>query len=178
MRFSQRAEVIFEIPTGVVADTTGRRTSYLLGAATLFVSTLAYFWLWYIHGPFWAWAMVSILLGLGFTFFSGATEAWLVDGLKAAGYKDDLDSAFAKGSIATGIAMLTGTLAGGLVAQLTNLGVPYLMRLAAALALTFVLAFLFMHDDGFKPKAKTNIFNDMRSVFADSIQFGFTEGAD
>jgi MFS family permease len=27
--------VIFEIPTGVVADTVGRRTSYLLGTVTL-----------------------------------------------------------------------------------------------------------------------------------------------
>src|SRR4051812_19661009 len=94
--FFTGGQVIFEIPTGIVADTVGRRTSYLLGAATLFAATLAYFWLWKIHGPFWAWAVVSILLGLGFTFFSGATEAWLVDGLRAAGYKDDLDSAFAK----------------------------------------------------------------------------------
>jgi len=170
--FFTGGQVIFEIPTGIVADTVGRRTSYLLGAATLFAATLAYFWLWKIHGPFWAWAVVSILLGLGFTFFSGATEAWLVDGLRAAGYKDDLDSAFAKGSIATGVAMLTGTLAGGFVAQATNLGVPYLMR-AIAIALTFILAFLFMRDEGFKPKAKTSLFKDMRSVFADSIEFGF-----
>ena len=32
--------VLFEVPTGVVADTWGRRTSYLLGAGTLLVSTL------------------------------------------------------------------------------------------------------------------------------------------
>src|SRR5881227_930441 len=33
--FFTAGEVIFEIPTGVVADTWGRRTSYLLGAVTL-----------------------------------------------------------------------------------------------------------------------------------------------
>src|SRR4051812_12942843 len=110
-------EVLFEIPTGVVADTRGRRTSFLLGTATLFVTTLLYLLLWRYHGPFWAWALVSMLLGLGFTFFSGATEAWLVDGLKAAGYEGELDRVFAKGSIATGIAMLTGTVTGGVVAQ-------------------------------------------------------------
>ncbi|HSX23953.1 MAG TPA: MFS transporter, partial [Candidatus Saccharimonadales bacterium] len=74
-------QVLFEVPTGVVADTVGRRASYLLGAATLFASTLFYLFLWHIHGPFWAWAVSSMLLGLGFTFFSGTTEAWLVDGL-------------------------------------------------------------------------------------------------
>src|SRR5918993_1745675 len=82
--FFTAGQVIFEVPTGVVADTRGRRMSYLLGTATLFVTTLAYLWLWQISGPFWGWAVVSIFLGLGFTFFSGATEAWLVDGLKAA----------------------------------------------------------------------------------------------
>src|SRR6267378_7587607 len=77
--FFTAGQVLFEVPTGVVADTLGRRVSYLLGSATLFVSTLLYLWLWHTHGPFWARAAVSMLLGLGFTFFSGATEAWLVD---------------------------------------------------------------------------------------------------
>src|SRR5213082_1748182 len=79
--------VLFEVPTGVVADTVGRRASYLLGTATLICTTLGYLFLWRVHAPFVWWAVVSALLGLGFTFFSGATEAWLVDGLHATGYK-------------------------------------------------------------------------------------------
>ena len=63
--------VIFEIPTGIVADTRGRRMSFLWGALTLAVSTLLYFLMWQVSAPFWAWAIVSALLGLGFTFFSG-----------------------------------------------------------------------------------------------------------
>lgn len=89
--------VLFEVPTGVVADTVGRRTSYLLGTATLIGSTLLYLLLWRAHAPFVLWAIVSALLGLGFTFFSGATEAWLVDGLHATGYRGSLDAVFAKG---------------------------------------------------------------------------------
>src|SRR5688572_20148699 len=61
--------VLFEVPTGVVADTRGRRTSYLLGTLTLAASTLLYLWMWRISAPFWAWALASGLLGLGFTFF-------------------------------------------------------------------------------------------------------------
>ena len=34
--------MVFEVPTGVVADTHGRRVSYLLGTLTLAVSTLLY----------------------------------------------------------------------------------------------------------------------------------------
>ena len=90
--------VLFEVPTGVVADTVGRRTSYLLGTVTLFGSTLLYLLLWQTHAPFVLWAVASVLLGLGFTFFSGATEAWLVDGLHATGYRGSLDDGLREGT--------------------------------------------------------------------------------
>jgi MFS family permease len=164
-------EVIFEVPTGVVADTTGRRTSYLLGAATLFASTLLYLLMWRIHGPFWGWALSSVLLGLGFTFFSGATEAWLVDGLNATHYAGRLESAFAKGQIAQGAGMLVGTIAGGLVAQATNLGVPYLMR-AATLVMTFAVAFVWMHDIGFTPRRTGSLVGEVGRVLRSSFEGG------
>ena len=75
-----------------------------------------------------------MFLGLGFTFFSGAVQAWLVDALAASGFKGRLDSVFAKGEIVEGVAMLTGSVAGGYVAQVTSLGVPYVVR-AVVLAL-------------------------------------------
>lgn len=169
--FFTAGQVLFEIPTGVVADTRGRRTSFLLGTATLFVTTILYLWLWQIKGPFWAWAVVSAFLGLGFTFFSGATEAWLVDGLGAAGFKGELDDVFAKGAVAAGIAMLTGTVAGGVVAQYSNLGVPYIMRIVA-LGATFAIAFVMMHDEGFTPKKKTGLISEMKDVVSGAINFG------
>jgi MFS family permease len=169
--FFTAGQVLFEIPTGIVADTLGRRASYLLGSATLFVSTLLYLLMWQTSGPFWAWAVVSMLLGLGFTFFSGATEAWLVDGLRAAKYKGTLESVLAKGAIASGVAMLTGTLAGGVIAQFTNLGVPYILR-AVMLLLTFIIAFGFMRDEGFTPKRSSSFLNEMRSIFKSSLKYG------
>ncbi|MFM9904501.1 MAG: MFS transporter [Pyrinomonadaceae bacterium] len=170
--FFTAGEVLFEIPTGVVADTLGRRMSYLLGSATLFVSTILYLLLWRSSGPFWAWALVSMLLGLGFTFFSGATEAWLVDGLNEAKFKGTLESVFAKGAVANGIAMLTGTVAGGVIAQYTNLGVPYILR-AVMLCLTFIIAFLFMHDDGFTPRKSAAFLPELKSVLKASLDHGF-----
>ena len=162
--FFTLGQVIFEVPTGVVADTIGRRFSYLLGSATLLVSTALYLVLWEVQGPFWAWAAVSMLLGLGFTFFSGATEAWLVDGLHHTKYKKSLESAFAKGQIASGIAMLTGTVSGGVIAQVTNLGVPYILRIVM-LGLTFLAAFVLMHDVGFKPPKPITVAKKNPSLF-------------
>jgi MFS family permease len=169
--FFTAGQVVFEVPTGVVADTVGRRASYLLGAATLFAATLLYLWLWRIEGPFWAWAVVSMLLGLGFSFFSGATEAWLVDGLHFTRYQGTLESAFAKGQMAGGAAMLTGTVAGGAIAQVTNLGVPYVLR-AVMLGLTFLVAFLSMRDVGFTPGRHASVLEKMRGILASSLDYG------
>lgn len=143
--------VLFEIPTGMVADTWGRRTSYLLGAAVQLVGNLLYVWMWYVKGPFWGWGMASLLLGCGYTFFSGALEAWLVDALKHAGYDDDLDPIFARNQIVNGAAMLVGTIAGGVIAQVAMLGTPYLVRGGLQLV-SFIVAFTMMKDIGFTPE--------------------------
>lgn len=164
--------VLFEVPTGVVADTWGRRISFLLGALTLFVSTLLYLLLWQINGTFWLWAAASLFIGLGFTFFSGAVEAWLVDALDFSGYKGSLESVLAKGQIATGAAMLSGSVAGGVIAQVTNLGVPFIMR-AVMLGLTFIVASFLMKDIGFKPKKPEHPLREMRKITSASIDHGW-----
>src|ERR687897_617435 len=63
--FFSIGQVLFEVPTGVVADTRGRRFSFLLGALTLLVATLLYLVMWQVHAPLLGWAAASILLGLG-----------------------------------------------------------------------------------------------------------------
>jgi MFS family permease len=166
--------VIFEVPTGVVADTQGRRTSYLLGTVTLAIATLLYLLLWWRPASFWAWAVTSALLGLGFTFFSGAVDAWLVDALTFAGYTKEggrLEDVFARGEIVEGVAMLGGSVAGGLIAQATNLGVPYLLR-AAFLVLSFVTAFALMRDTGFTPLHGKRPVAEIKNVLRESIAHG------
>ena len=165
-------QVLFEVPTGVVADTWGRRASYLLGAATLLVSTLLYLLMWQIEGPFWGWAVSSILIGLGFTFFSGAVEAWLVDALNATGFEGDLESVFAKGQTTAGAAMLVGSVTGGFVAQISNLGVPYVMR-AGMLGLTLIAAFFLMRDLGFTPHHGKGPIEEVKKVLNASLDNGW-----
>jgi len=164
--------VVFEVPTGIVADTVGRRTSYLLGTITLTASTLFYVLLWQIEAPFWQWALASMLLGLGFTFFSGAVEAWLVDGLTATGFTGELESVFGRGQIVTGAAMLSGSVAGGFIAQQLSLGTPFVLR-GLILAVMFVVAFRLMHDVGFTPEKGGRLVAEMRKIASDSIDFGW-----
>jgi len=163
--------VIFEIPTGVVADTVGRKASYLLGTITLSVTTALYWMLWVWHSPFVWWAIVSVLLGLGFTFFSGAVEAWLVDALTSTGYTGSLEAVFGRGLVVTGIAMFAGSVLGGVIAQATNLGVPFLVR-AGVLVVMFVYAFVVMRDLGFTPDHSRGPVKATRLVLAESVEHG------
>jgi MFS family permease len=163
--------VLFEIPTGVVADRWGRRASFLCGTLTLAVTTGLYVLLWQLHSGFAWWAIVSALLGLGFTFFSGATEAWLVDALTATRFEGQLEGVFARGQVVMGTMTLGGSVAGGFLAQLTNLGVPYVARAAVLLAM-FVLALIMMHDLGFTPSRGDRLLVEVKKIMNRSIEHG------
>jgi MFS family permease len=163
--------VVFEVPTGVVADVWGRRVSYLFGTLTLAGSTVLYWLLWETKASFWPWAIVSMLLGLGFTFFSGAVEAWLVDALHFAEYEGSLETVMGRGQMVTGAAMLGGSVLGGVIAQATSLGVPFLMR-AGVLVVMFFVAHRTMRDLGFTPEPSQRPLQEVRRVWDASIEHG------
>jgi len=162
--------VLFEVPTGVVADAQGRRVSFILGAVTLLVTTMAYLALWYVEAGLVWWILVSALIGLGFTFFSGATEAWLVDALDATGYKGAIEMVFGKGQTAMGAATLVGTILGGLLGTV-SLGIPYVARSVLLLVVIWA-AYRWMHDLGFEPTKGDSIREEVSSIVRDSITHG------
>ena len=168
--------VVFEIPTGVVADTAGRRTSFLLGTVVLAATTAGYVGLWWLHAPFWAWALVSVGLGLGYTFFSGATEAWLVDAMRATGHTASLEPVFGRAQVVGGLGMLVGSVAGGVVAQATSLGVPFVMRVVVLLVMAAVAA-VWMHDLGFTPERGLSATVAVRRIVSASVQHGLARPA-
>lgn len=165
--------VLFEIPTGVVADTVGRRASFLASLATLFVGTLAYVTLAETGGGLFLFSLASIVLGLGFTFYSGAVEAWLVDAMRDVGHEGGLEHTFARGAQMQGAAMLIGTVGGGALGQI-DLSLPYVVR-AWLLAGLFLLAFWTMHDIGFqqRPFRLAKVPEEMRTIVQASLRHGW-----
>jgi MFS family permease len=163
---------LFEIPTGVLADTRGRRTSFLLSVAIILIGTLGYVGV-APSGSLLLFCLMSAVLGLGYTFYSGAVEAWLVDALKATGYDGELDRVFTRGAIVSGAAMLLGSIGGGFLGN-ANLALPYVVR-AVLLALVFGVALFTMHDLGFK--AQKMRLNEMPAVMnrlaQESVAFGW-----
>ncbi len=167
--------VLFEIPTGVLADTVGRRASFLLSVATLVLTTVGYLAVARLGGGLLPFAAVSVVMGLGFTFYSGAVEAWLVDALQSTGYAGGLDPVFARGSMVSGAAMLAGTLGGGVLGDI-DLALPYVVR-TLMLAGVFVVAWFAMRDLGFTPRALrlATVPAEMKTVARASLRFGWRE---
>jgi MFS family permease len=126
-----------------------------------------------VGGSLFLFSVMSIVLGLGYTFYSGAVEAWLVDALNATGYSGELDHVFARGSMVSGVAMLIGSIGGGLLGTV-NLSLPFLAR-AGLLAIVFVIAFFTMHDLGFSPRAMkiAKMPAEMNRIARDSIAYGW-----
>ncbi len=144
------AMVVFEIPTGVVADTLGRRVSFLLSIAVLFVGTVGT--LLFAHDLL-TFAALSVLFGLGYTFASGALEAWAVDALRHHGFRGDLNAVFSKNGMVTAIAMLVATTSGAALGSV-DLEIPFIVR-AAALVPLAAFVWLRMFDDGYQVRALT-----------------------
>jgi MFS family permease len=167
------AMALLEIPTGVVADTLGRRASFLLSEATLAVGTLAYAGVAAIHGGLLLFCLAGVILGLGYTFYSGAVEAWLVDALQATGYTRELDGVFARASQVSSVAMIVGTVGGGLLGQV-SLSAPYVARTALVL-LALAVGFRTMFDIGFVPRALhlRGITGEMRTVARAGLTYGW-----
>ena len=171
--------LLFELPTGIIADTWGRRSSFLMGTITLILSTLLYLLLWDIKGSFVLWALSSILIGLGFTFFSGAVEAWIVDAMNHEGYEGPMETVFAKGQTVAGFAMLSGSVIGGISAEHFNLGFPFILRIGM-LILTFLIAYFAMHDLGFKSRkieGLSHALDEMKQIASSSLQFASKQKA-
>jgi MFS family permease len=166
------AQFVFEVPTGVVADTLGRKVSLLFCLFTLLFATLAYVALPALHGGFVPFVIVSVLLGLGFTFWSGAGEAWLVDALKHLDYDQPIERVFAKAQVTFGIAMLLGTTLGGFLGQI-DLRVPYLVR-AGLLIPLIVLAWSGVKELGIHTRALrlADVPREMKAVLVKGLRYG------
>jgi MFS transporter, DHA3 family, tetracycline resistance protein len=154
--------LLFEVPTGIVADAYSRRTSIIIG---YFLMGLAFL----VEGTFPVFGMIlltQLLWGIGYTFTSGATQAWLSDEIG----EENANRAFLRGNQYD----LAGALIGMLLAiPLGNLAVnvPILAGGAAVAGMGFFLL-LFMPENGFKPARpeERNSFQHMGDIFKKGIK--------
>lgn len=171
------AMAVFEIPTGVFADTLGRRYSFIMSTIVLAIGTMGYVIVSTWDDNFIYFALMSVVLGLAFTFYTGAVEAWVVDALHAVGYESNMDRIFAKAAMVANITMLIGTVSGGLIGTI-DLRLPYVIRSGTLIMATTVSIFG-MKELGFTPRALQlrNIAVEMRKITIDSFSYGIRHGS-
>lgn len=102
----EAAALLFEVPTGVVADLVSRRLSVILGYFVIAVGFVLM-----AVPDFWSVALGQMLWGLGFTFISGAREAWLADEVG----EDRAGALYPRGARWRLTAMIVAALAGGAI---------------------------------------------------------------
>lgn len=168
-------QVLCEVPTGVVADTIGRKASFLFGIATLFVSTLLYLGSAELGWGFVGFLLASALLGLGYTFQTGAVDAWLVDALDYVGDERPRETVFARGGMVFGVSMLIGTLAGGFLGQV-DLALPFVVR-AGILIVAFAVTVTIMREVGFEPRPlrAADLGKETRRIAEAGVRFGWRD---
>jgi MFS family permease len=112
---------VFDVPTGAVADVAGRRRSFVLGCV---VRAAAY--LLYTQADGFAACLVyEFIDALGTTFVTGALDAWVVDRMRADGYRGAMDPVFARASAIGRTLMIAGGIACGYLAE-HSLVLPWL----------------------------------------------------
>ncbi len=132
---------LFEIPTGVVADIFSRRLSVIIGYALIGVGMLT-------EGSFqlfFAILLAQAVWGIGYTFISGAQDAWLADEIG----ENHLTAAYLRASQISQVAALAGIGINVLLARI-QLNLPFLLAGAGHVGLAMFLA-LFMPERGFNP---------------------------
>jgi DHA3 family tetracycline resistance protein-like MFS transporter len=153
---------VFEVPTGVVADVYSRRLSVIIGYLLIGLGFI-------VEGavPLFATILLAqVLWGIGYTFTSGATEAWITDeiGEKAAG------QAFLRGGQAGQIGALAGI---GISMALASVQVnlPILVGGVLLMGLGTFLA-LVMPENRFQPAPQEdrNTWQNIVRTFRDGLR--------
>ena len=137
--------LLFEVPTGLVADTVSRRLSIVIGC--LFIG--AGFILWALVPLFLPILFAQILWGLGATFQSGATEAWIADELQG----HEVGKTYLRGSQLGFAAAALGIGSSALLGSLFGLAVPMVLGGAGFLVIAATLI-AFMPEDHYAPEPR------------------------
>ena len=153
---------VFEIPTGVIADSYSRRLSIIIGYVLMGIGFL-------VEGLFPAFLpilLAQVIWGLGYTFTSGATQAWISDEIGEVSANQLFLRATRIGLVASlfgmGLAMLIGA---------NNVALPIQIGAVGLMAIGFVLV-LIMPEIGFHPTPKEdrNNWQHMWHTFTEGVK--------
>jgi DHA3 family tetracycline resistance protein-like MFS transporter len=153
---------LFEVPTGVVADSYSRRLSIIIGYLLMGVGFL-------VEGLFPAFLpilLAQVIWGLGYTFTSGASQAWITDEIGEEPANKLFMRATQVGLVASLIGMGLAALVGG-----TNIAMPIVIGAIGVIGIGITLIFI-MPETGFEPTPKEdrNTWQHMLHTFNEGLK--------
>ena len=157
---------LFEVPTGILADVYSRRVSILVGIALIGCAYI-------LEGgvaTFWAALVGQVFWGVGYTFTSGATEAWITDEIG----EDAVGPVFLRGGQIWLIGGLVGTLACVSLGYV-NYQLPMILAGVGMLALAPALALVMpeRHRQPIRPIERST-YSQMKATAREGFQLAMT----
>lgn len=151
-----------EVPTGVVADVYSRRLSIIIGVVMIGFG-LAFTGLFPLFGTV---LVAQVIWGMGYTFTSGATQAWIVDEVG----EEQVGKVFLRASQIGNLLGFVGIVLGTLMG-LVSLATPIIVSGVAIMVLGALLA-LVMPETNFvpTPRGERGTFGAMRQTFTDGLR--------
>jgi MFS family permease len=125
------AMVVAELPSGYLADVWGCRRTLLFGAVTGTIGIVIYS----ISSDFASFAVAEVILGVGFSFVSGADSALMYDSLKAENRENEYIKFEGRITSAGNFAEALAGVAGGLLATISFRTPYYFQIFVAAVAI-------------------------------------------
>ncbi|WP_257391732.1 MFS transporter [Mesobacillus jeotgali] len=155
---------LFEIPTGFVADLKSRRLSVIIGYFLIGAGFL-------IEGsfPYFAAVLLSqVLWGIGYTFTSGAHQAWIADEIG----EDRAPEAFVNGAKAGTLGEVIAIPLSMLIGYFFMINLPIIIGGLCMVGLA-VFLLLFMKEENFKPAEheNTSTWNTLKSNMHEMINY-------
>lgn len=169
------SRVLFEIPTGVMADAIGRRFSFLVACIAYTLSMGTY----YVSSTFLGFAFAECLCAFASTCVSGAFQAWLVDSLQHHGGTTDPGVVFAKEVQVGKTAGIASLLLGSFIGTY-DLSLPWLCASITFSVITF-LGIRFMKEDYWiKVTSESRNFSDKvqsaKIILGDGFRYSLKSG--
>jgi MFS transporter, DHA3 family, tetracycline resistance protein len=152
--FMELTIFVCEVPTGIVADLVSRKLSIVIGyvvmgAAIVFCGIVAEPWAVMVAWSVW---------GFGYTFTSGATDAWLADEIGV----ENVRTVYLRGAQVGRICALAA-IGGSVGLGLVSLRLPLIAGGVVIFALGLVLAFA-MQEHGFSPAPRGEAEGTLRAM--------------
>ncbi len=153
---------IFEVPTGIVADVYSRKLSIIIGYLLMGLGFL-------VEGFFPAFLpilLAQVIWGLGYTFTSGATQAWITDEIG----EDDANKLFLRATQVSLLASLFG-MGGATLVGANNVALPIRVGATGVILIGVALMFM-MPETNFHPTPREdrNTWQHMGYAFRQGVE--------